>query len=490
MNTNTERRFNRGSWIALAFALFNLLDIIGPSILYGRIPNDGWAGNCDPCGVAPRVYFQKYVGAGPTPLEAGDELLTIEGLTLSEIAARQFKFIEARAPDWTDGIVLHYTVRRNGQELALDVAQHVFSPWDLTVATWRATPGPVTVSWLSSCLFFVVGLAVFFLRPRNPAAQALLILGVCFLFQIIPGNRWVTTYFYPFPPNSIPIDSWTLAINPSIMFMALAFPAPKLPIRRLPRLSVLFIYLWAPIALNAAYWFNLDRPETYYNLSTLVYISQILAVFLITVASLIHSALTLRDPVGRTQLKWVALGLMSFIVPGIGGWLLGYLGLYSDWLYLVGVTGWFVFPICMAVAITRYRLFDIDIIIRRTLVYALVTASLAFIYFGSVVLLQSLFRGLTGVGQSELVTVLSTLAIAVLFIPLRNRIQTVIDHRFYRRKYDAQQVLASFAATARDETDLGKLTGRLIEVVDETMKPSSASVWLKTDKPALGGARK
>ena len=137
-------------------------------------------------------------------------------------------------------------------------------------------------------------------------------------------------------------------------------------------------------------------------------------------------------------------------------------------------------PLCLAIAITRYRLFDIDLIIRRTLIYSLVTAALALVYFGGVILLQQLFRSLTGAGD-DLAIILSTLTIAALFNPLRRRIQDVIDHRFYRRKYDAQQVLAGFAKTARDETDLGKLVQGLANVVDDTMRPESVSVWLKRD---------
>lgn len=139
-----------------------------------------------------------------------------------------------------------------------------------------------------------------------------------------------------------------------------------------------------------------------------------------------------------------------------------------------------VTPIFLTIAIVRSQLWDIDVILRRTVAYAVLSAVLLTCFLGSIILLQQVFAALTGSAQNELVTVLSTLAIAGLFLPLRNWIQAAIDKRFNRRKYDAQKVLEQFAATARDETDLGKLTGRLVEVVNETVQPSSASVWLKT----------
>jgi hypothetical protein len=135
-------------------------------------------------------------------------------------------------------------------------------------------------------------------------------------------------------------------------------------------------------------------------------------------------------------------------------------------------------PIATGLAILRYRLYDIDIIIRKTLTYALVVGVLVVVYFGTVILLQQLFANVTG-QRSEVITVLSTLVIAAMFVPLRDRIQATIDKRFYRKKYDAQKVLAKFGETVRDETDLEKLTANLIDVVNETMQPKSVSVWLK-----------
>jgi hypothetical protein len=128
-------------------------------------------------------------------------------------------------------------------------------------------------------------------------------------------------------------------------------------------------------------------------------------------------------------------------------------------------------------AILRSRLFDIDIIIQRTLVYSVLTLFLALVYIGSILISRALVAPLTG--GSELAIVVSTLAIAALFLPLRRRIQQLIDRRFYRRKYDAAKVLAAFALTARDETDLDRLTGELLRVVDETIQPEFVGVWLR-----------
>ncbi len=135
-------------------------------------------------------------------------------------------------------------------------------------------------------------------------------------------------------------------------------------------------------------------------------------------------------------------------------------------------------PLSIGFSILRYRLYDIDLLINRTLVYGSLTALLALLYFGLIVALQSLFQGMFQ-QNNAIAIVVSTLVIAALFQPLRYRIQSIIDRRFYRRKYDAAKTVAAFSATLRNEVDLTQLSEHLIAVVQETMQPSHVSLWLR-----------
>jgi hypothetical protein len=181
--------------------------------------------------------------------------------------------------------------------------------------------------------------------------------------------------------------------------------------------------------------------------------------------------------VEREQLKWFLSACAFFIAAYATG---GFSSIGEDrpnwagvWLNLAFI----LLPVSIGIAILRYRLFDIDIIIRRTVTYSILTGLLALIYFGGVVLVQQLTRSITA--SSDLAIAVSTLIIAALFFPLRRRVQNAIDRRFYRRKYDAAKTLAAFGVTVRDEVELEKLTSELLNVVSETMQPEHISLWLK-----------
>jgi hypothetical protein len=194
------------------------------------------------------------------------------------------------------------------------------------------------------------------------------------------------------------------------------------------------------------------------------------------------------SPLEQQQTKWV--------VYGIGLWLLLMLMCSIPYYYLLNLphdspspwwvpfTSWLWFfsltilPISLTIAVMRYRLYDIDILINRGLVYGSLTVMLALVYFGSVVVLQSLFRSVTG-QQAPIAIVVSTLIIAALFQPLRQRSQAFVDRRFYRRKYDTEKTLEAFAATVRDEVDLNVINETLLNVAVDTMQPTYVSLWLR-----------
>jgi hypothetical protein len=179
--------------------------------------------------------------------------------------------------------------------------------------------------------------------------------------------------------------------------------------------------------------------------------------------------------VERQQLKWFAYSA-ALVGAGLGASVFLPKGWAADLAFLVGLLALAGLPITAGIAIFRYRLYDIDVIVNRALVYASLTATLALVYFGSVVLLQRTFVFMTGEG-SQLTIVVSTLTIAALFVPLRRRIQDFIDRRFYRRKYDAARTLETFSARLRDETDLEQLNAELLSVVRETIQPEHVSFW-------------
>src|SRR5215208_2332783 len=362
-------------------------------------------------------------------------------------------------------------------------------------------PPDLGVNTLVAVGFSVMGAVIVpHLSPNNPIGWLFCATGL--LFGVTDFSVEYAIYALLVAPGSLPAGEaaawifswvWVPAIGLSV-FLPLVFPNGRLPSPRWRWffwLSLLLILvgaisqMFAPgLVANLGGIYNPlgveGLPNVWKLIQTLLY-----ALLLVSVASLFVRRLR-ASGVERQQLKWftyaatlAVIGLiLTFTISELTGsvWL-GWAG-YA--LALVGLIG---IPISMGIAILRYRLYEIDLIINRTLVYGSLTGLLALLYFGSVTALQSLFSLLTGQGNT-LAIVASTLAIAALFNPLRRRIQKFIDRRFYRRKYDAAMILEAFGTKLRDQTDLEKLCEDLAEVVDETMQPAHVSVILRSEVPS------
>jgi hypothetical protein len=283
---------------------------------------------------------------------------------------------------------------------------------------------------------------------------------------------------------------WTALVGVPTTFLLLLFPDGRLPSPR-----------WRPVAwctglgitgfvvgyaLGAGPLDDFPQIVNPYGVDSpvvgVVTVAAGLVVGVCMVASAISVIVRARSAgrVERQQIKWLAYGGAVvvgtiFVAGAISLWSVTVSILTID-LALVGL------PVFTGIAIVRYRLYEIDLIINRTLVYGSLTSTLALVYFGGVATTQAIFRGLTGQEeQPQLAVVVSTLVIAALFNPLRRRIQAFIDRRFYRRKYDAAKTLEAFSAKLRDETDLDALSDDLVGVVRETMQPTHVSLWLRPD---------
>ena len=292
--------------------------------------------------------------------------------------------------------------------------------------------------------------------------------------------------------------SWIPVIFP-ILLIPLYFPTGHPPSPRWNWVSRLAIGMWLffilaglffePIApLNGAW--SLPNPigfipvEVVNGTPMIVWGIGLITVVISSVVSLYVRYRRARE-VERQQIKWLLYAGALFAAVYTLAVFPANESAFSVLANLLFVASILAMPAAIAVAILRYRLYDIDVIIRRTLQYALLTGLLALVYFGSVLLLQSLVQTLTGQSRSPIVIVISTLGLAALFNPLRIRIQDVIDRRFYRKKYDSELALVQFAVTARDEVDLEQLVGVMLGVVEKTMQPERVSLWLSEQEETI-----
>ena len=283
---------------------------------------------------------------------------------------------------------------------------------------------------------------------------------------------------------------WYLLLVLVVIFVPLLFPDGRLPSRRwlpvavLPGIGTLVIVVYSAfvstLEVNEARGYEIDNPlgieglDRVEDLPGFVALNGLLVFGVVGAAASVVVRYRRSRGVERQQMKWFVCAAALILLAPIIDFLPDFIN--GLWLGLVLIA----IPMAIGVAVLRYRLYDIDLVINRTLVYGPLTAMLVLVYVVGVVSFQNAFRSLTG-QESQLAVVASTLAIAALFDPLRRRLQTFVDRSFYRRKYDATKTLAAFSARLRDETDLESLDAELMRVVRETVQPAHATLWLRSD---------
>ena len=334
----------------------------------------------------------------------------------------------------------------------------------------------VAVNVLFALVYFAVAMLIFWRKSNDQmvllASFSLVALGAS--FPSIPSTLATVC-----PAWWLPVAFLVALGFPSLTVFLFLFPNGRFVPRWTRWVAVGWAAMNVPVAFFPGSIFNFANwPRPLYLLVSLVVLGSM-------VFAQIYRYRRISTPVERQQTKWVVFGaavaLLGFLLVFLTSeffpverlaLLPSVFGITSIYLLLL------LIPLSMAIAVLRYRLWDVDVLINKTLVYGLVTGTLAAVYTGCVVGLQALLRGLFN-QTSYIAIVVSTLVIAALFQPLRKRIQAVIDRRFFRRKYDAARTLASFSATLRNELDLSQLSEQLVAVVQETMLPAHVSLWLR-----------
>ena len=369
----------------------------------------------------------------------------------------------------------------------------------VVTAAFVARPGPVRLADVTGCLFIVVfattGSLVIARVPHNPAGWLMSLAANAFVIGGLSTVVYTSTHAGG-PRAAATIAAWVgtwiwiVGIAPAATILLLLFPDGHLPSPRwrpvvwltTTALCVMVVGLaFAPGLIDGT---DVSNPVGFLTPALTKVLSGVgLALMGISIALCLASLVVRYLHAGqeqRQQLKWLA-----WAVPVVAAFLLASAAFQSNnasagsvdvgnALSAVGLT---VVPIAIALAILRSRLWDIDVVINRTLVYATLTVSLAAVYLTSVLLLRLAIEPLTG--KSDLAVAMSTLAVAALFRPLRSRIQTVVDRRFYRRRYDASLTLQSFTGRLRQEVDLETVTNDLRSVVLDTMHPAHVTLWLR-----------
>ena len=376
-------------------------------------------------------------------------------------------------------------------------------------------PVAVLLLYLPFLAFPIVGALIASGRPRNPIGWILLADGL--LWMLVSVTDFYGVYglalpgSVPFPLVMAGLNNWLWvpAVGLFGTYLLLLFPDGRLPSRRwrlLAWLSGAVIVLASMgVMLAPGPLQELGGVHNPFGVEGVPWVGDAgTAVLLMLPLCMLASASSLviryRGSGGevREQIKWIAFAasvvvivyllavVTSFVVPSVT-WFAEASPLWLNILEYAALVSLTVVPIAVGFAVSKYRLYDIDVVVNRTLVYGSLTALLALVYLGGVTAAQAIFRTLTDQQeQPQLAIVISTLIIAALFNPLRRRIQSFIDRRFYRSKYDAAKTLEAFSAKLRDETDLDALSNDLVGVIKETMQPAHVSLWLLPELPPMG----
>ena len=471
-----EKQGRRSGFIIPALiAAICLLPAIAYFVLQARLPaagayilpnsSEAW----QPDGVVVGTFRD---GRG---VQDGDVVVAINGRPLSEWAP--LIAFGRSDPRWQMGQNVPFTVRRDGRQLSVDVELAPYPQFAAFSNNWSIG--------LFSLVTFLVGSFVLWRRPQLEASRTLFqwgcaLLGAMtwsFYLDVVQLTTPIVYWLFMYTTCAVYLLFWTSGLH-----LALTFPTPHPRLRGREHLA----WLVHPIAATAGMlialvpiWRGDPLAWIYTWLRSVGVIA--LAVGILMIFTFAYGYRRYYNAEDRRRARIFLFTSISTGSVGIVLWLLAPLILGRPPIS-ANLAGLLLLPapIAMAVSIVRDRLFDIDVIIRRTLIYTLLTAALALIYFTSVVVLQSVLGAFSG-GFSNLAIVLSTLAIATLFSPMRRWIQTAIDRRFYRRKYDAAATVAKFASLSRNEVNLDTLSNELVRLIQQTVQPTHVSLWLRGD---------
>ena len=364
------------------------------------------------------------------------------------------------------------------------------------------TAGPLSglVIFLPFLAFPLVGALIASRRPENPIGWICLAAGL-FWMSIVVESSITGSEPYPVIIDALTLWTWVPPVGLLAIYMILLFPDGRLPSRRWRPLAWLSgaVMVLASVAVTLTPGPLPDHPRVHnplglegYPIVTQALTGSVVLLPICILASATSLVWRYRHSGGevRQQIKWVVFAAslvgMAYVVTLVSGLFFTpetfttgqeaplWLTLLQD-AVLISYAG---VPIAVGFAVLRYRLYDIDVLINRTLVYGSLTTMLVAVYVIGVVGLQAILRIFSG-QESTLAVVASTLAIAAMFNPLRRRVQAFVDRRFYRKKYDARKTLETFSGRLRDETDLHTLSSHLVAVVRETMQPAHVSLWLR-----------